>query len=130
MSCTSSYSRRAYIERCAAPPESVWAILTDAAAYSQWNPEIVAIDGTMDLGARITAHVRLGNGAVRRVPQRVQVFEPSHRMDWVGGLALGLFIGRREFTVTSVRSGRVSRSALNQAEGARPTSKVARVKFN
>lgn len=88
-----------------ATPESVWAILTNGAAYADWNPEIVAIEGTMGPGARITAHVRLADGAIRRVPQRVRVFQPPHHMEWVGGLPLGLFTGRREFTVTPARTG-------------------------
>src|SRR5690348_4371958 len=88
-----------------AAPQSVWAILTDGAAYADWNPEIVAIEGTMGVGARITAHVRLGNGAVRRVAQRVRSFEPHSRMEWVGGLPFGLFVGRREFSLTPVRTG-------------------------
>lgn len=89
----------------AASPESVWAALTSAKTYADWNPEIVAIDGVLSLGARITAHVRLGDGAIRQVPQRVRVFDPPHRMVWVGGLPLGLFVGRREFTVTPVAGG-------------------------
>ena len=88
-----------------APPDSVWSVLTDAAAYSDWNPEIVAIEGRMALGAHIIAHVRLGDGAVRRVPQRVQAFEPPRRMEWVGGLPFKLFVGRREFTVTPMEGG-------------------------
>ncbi len=89
----------------AAPPATVWRILTDAAAYRDWNPEIVAIDGTFAPGARVTAHVRLGDGAVRRVPQRVQLFDASFRMEWVGGLPLGLFVGRRTFTVAAAPGG-------------------------
>jgi uncharacterized protein YndB with AHSA1/START domain len=30
-----------------ASPERVWAILTNGAAYPEWNPEIVGIDGRM-----------------------------------------------------------------------------------
>ena len=89
----------------AAPPDSVWAILTDGAAYADWNPEIVTVDGAIVPGARITAHVRLGGGAIRRVTQRVRVFAAPHHMEWVGGLPLGLFVGRRVFTVTPVASG-------------------------
>jgi uncharacterized protein YndB with AHSA1/START domain len=88
-----------------APPEPVWAILINGAAYADWNPEIVAVDGAMGLGARITAHVRLGDGAIRRVTQRIRAFEAPHHMEWVGGLPLGLFVGRRVFTLTPVASG-------------------------
>lgn len=87
-----------------APPERVWQVLTDAAAYHEWNPEIIGVEGQMGLGERIVARVRLGDGALRRVPMRVSRFEVPSRMEWLGGLPLGLFVGRRTFTVTP-RSG-------------------------
>jgi uncharacterized protein YndB with AHSA1/START domain len=93
---TSEYTSTATID---APAEVVWTVLTDAAGYSSWNPEIIAVDGVIAAGARIKAHVRLGSGAVRRVPQRVEMFDPPRRMQWVGGLPFGLFVGRRTFTV-------------------------------
>jgi uncharacterized protein YndB with AHSA1/START domain len=83
-----------------APPERVWEILTDAAGYAEWNPEIVGLEGRMALDERIVARVRLGDGALRRVPMRVTRFETPTRMEWVGGLPLGLFVGRRTFTIT------------------------------
>ena len=91
------YSTMVVIE---APPERVWQVLTDSTSYREWNPEIVGIEGRMGLGARIVARVRLGDGAIRRVPMRVSRFEPPTRMDWLGGLPLGLFSGHRTFTVT------------------------------
>jgi uncharacterized protein YndB with AHSA1/START domain len=89
----------------AASPERVWAVLADADAYQGWNPEIVGVEGRFALGARITARVRLGDGAVRAVPQRVVEFDPPRRMVWEGGLPLGLFVGRRTFTVTPAANG-------------------------
>lgn len=88
-----------------ASPERVWAILTDGEAYREWNPEIIAVDGRFAVGARITAHVRLGDGAVRKVPQRVTALEPPKRMEWLGGLPFGLFVGRRTFTLTPGTNG-------------------------
>lgn len=91
--------------KIAAAPERVWAVLTDGSAYAQWNPEIVGVDGRLAPGARVTARVRLGDGAIRNVPQLVVAFEPPHRMEWRGGLPLGLFVGRRTFTLTPVADG-------------------------
>jgi uncharacterized protein YndB with AHSA1/START domain len=88
-----------------ATPEQVWAALSDGASYHDWNPEIVGIVGQLALGSRITAKVRLGDGAVRSVPNRVVEFDPPHRMTWVGGLPFGLFVGRRTFTVTPGADG-------------------------
>lgn len=83
-----------------ATPEMVWKVLTDATGYADWNPEIIGIDGRMALNQRITVRVKLGSGAIRRVPMRVTAFETPSRMEWTGGLPLGLFVGRRTFTVT------------------------------
>jgi uncharacterized protein YndB with AHSA1/START domain len=83
-----------------AAPEKVWEILADAASYAEWNPEIVGIEGRMALGERIRARVKVGSGAIRVVPLRVTAFEAPSRMEWTGGLPLGLFVGRRILTVT------------------------------
>jgi uncharacterized protein YndB with AHSA1/START domain len=83
-----------------ATPEAVWEILTNAAGYAQWNPEIVAIEGRMALGERIRGRVKVGGGAVRLVPLRVTAFEAPSRMEWTGGMPLGLFTGRRIFALT------------------------------
>jgi hypothetical protein len=44
------------------------------------------IDHRRIAGGRITAHVRLGDGAVRAVPQRATALEAPTRMEWAGGL--------------------------------------------
>jgi len=91
-----------YVSTCTidAAPAAVWHILTDAERYTEWNPEIIAIAGLIAPDARITARVRLGDGAVRSVPMRVTALDAPSRMEWTGGLPLGLFVGRRTFTVT------------------------------
>jgi uncharacterized protein YndB with AHSA1/START domain len=109
---TKEYSTVATI---AAPPERVWDVLTNGAAYAEWNPEIVGIDGVIAPNARIRAHVRLGDGAVRRVGQRVVALDAPHRMEWVGGLPFGLFIGRRTFTLTPVGTGTEFRMHLHMS---------------
>jgi len=90
------------VSRIRATPGLAWLVLTDATAYADWNPEIVGIDGCIALNERITARVRLGSGAIRLVTMQVTTFEPPSRMEWTGGLPLGLFVGRRTFTITPV----------------------------
>ncbi len=85
--------------------EDVWKVLADGAGYQNWNPEITRVDGRLALGETIAAHVRLGNGAVRAVSQRVVAFNAPERMEWVGGLPLGLFVGRRIYTITPRGAG-------------------------
>jgi len=88
-----------------APSEGVWAILTNAEAYKDWNPEIVAIDGNLAHGEKFSAHVRLGSGKVQKVTQMVTGFEPPTQMQWTGGLPFGLFVGRRTFNVEPTDGG-------------------------
>src|SRR6516225_6578831 len=83
-----------------AAPEEVWEVLTDAPGYAEWNPEIVGIEGRIALGERIRARVKVGSGAIRTVPLRVTASDAPRRMEWTGGLPLGLFTGRRTLTVT------------------------------
>lgn len=80
--------------------EAVWKILTDSAGYADWNPEIIGIDGRMALLERIKARVKVGGGAIRSVTMRVTAFQAPSRMEWTGGLPLGLFVGLRTFTLT------------------------------
>jgi hypothetical protein len=96
--------------------DTIWRILTDSASYSKWNPEIVDIKGVMAPNARIKASVKIGNGAVRTVPLRVRAFEPPARMEWVGGLPFGLFVGRRIFTLKP-HDGAVEFAMLVQMSG-------------
>jgi len=98
-----------------AEPEAVWQILTDSAGYADWNPEIVGIDGRMTLSGRIHARVKIGGGAIRTVSMRVTAFDAPSRMEWTGGLALGLFVGRRTFTVTPLDGGAEFRMHLRMS---------------
>lgn len=82
-----------------AQPALVWAILVDAAKYRDWNPEIVGVDGRIGRGERITARVRLGSGAIRRVGLVVTALDDPQRMEWTPGMPFGLFVGKRTFTV-------------------------------
>lgn len=96
------YSTQVVID---APPDRVWAILIDGSRYAEWNPEIFGIDGRLAAGAKITASVRLGDGATRRVPMRVTELTAPARMVWTGGLPFGLFVGRRTYTVEPTAGG-------------------------
>jgi uncharacterized protein YndB with AHSA1/START domain len=107
-----------FTTRCAirAAPERVWEILTNAAHYFEWNPEIVGVEGVMALGQRIRAKVKVTGGAIRTVPLRVTAFDAPSRMEWTGGLPLGLFTGKRILTVT-LRDGASEFCMLVQMSG-------------
>jgi uncharacterized protein YndB with AHSA1/START domain len=98
-----------------ASPELVWRILVDSDGYANWNPEIVGLLGRIALNERIKAQVKVGGGAIRTVPLQVTAFEPPVRMEWTGGLPLGLFIGRRNLTVTPHSDGAKFRMHLHMS---------------
>jgi hypothetical protein len=89
----------------AAPPERVWAILTDAAGYPSWDPGIDSVEGTIAAGETITVHAKVNPG--REFPVKVSGFDPPSTMTWVGGMPLGLFVGTRTFNLVPDDAGGV-----------------------
>ena len=87
----------------AAPPEVIWAILTRAEAYPEWDPGTERIEGQIAAGQRLKAFTKLSPG--RAFPVRVTHFEPPRKMSWTGGMPLGLFKGERTFYLTPQDDG-------------------------
>jgi hypothetical protein len=84
--------------RIDAAPEKVWAILTDASGYPQWNPAVDRVEGEIAPGRKIKLFVPISPG--RAFPLTVAEFQPPRRMVWTGSMPLGLFRGVRTFTLT------------------------------
>lgn len=81
----------------AAPPEQIWRILTDGAAYPEWDPSVDRIEGRIAPGETLRVYTKLSPG--RTFPVKVTEFAPGSRMTWTGGMPLGLFKGVRTFTL-------------------------------
>ena len=90
-----SYNAEATI---AAPPETVWAILTDAPGYAAWDSGVQRVEGTIAPGGKIKVVSEANPG--RAFPVKVTTFEPAQAMTWGGGMPLGLFKGVRTFSLT------------------------------
>jgi hypothetical protein len=90
-----SYDSEATI---AAPPEAIWAILTDAPAYAQWDSGVERVEGRIAPGEKIKVLSEANPG--RAFPVKVTAFEPARAMTWSGGMPLGLFKGVRTFSLT------------------------------
>jgi len=86
-----------------AAPETIWAILTDAAGYPEWDPSVDRIEGRIAPGEKITAYTKLSPG--RAFPATVIEFVPGRKMIWSSGLPLGLFKGERTFTLWPQSNG-------------------------
>jgi hypothetical protein len=87
----------------AATPETIWAILTNATGYPEWDPGVERIEGQIAPGQKITAYTKLSPG--RAFPVTVIEFEPGRKMTWASGLPLGLFKGERTFTLSPRDAG-------------------------
>jgi hypothetical protein len=98
-----------------AAPERIWAILTDAARYPEWNTTVDEVDGRIALGERIALHVKLSPG--RAFPVTVAAFDPPRRMIWRGGMPLGLFVGERVFELVPRATGVVEFTMREQFSG-------------
>ena len=81
-----------------ARPEAIWAVLTDAAGYPQWNSTVARIDGRIAAGEKVTVHAKATSG--RAFPLKVTEFVPARKMVWTGGMPFGLFTGTRSYTLT------------------------------
>lgn len=86
-----------------APPEAVWARLTDRDALVAGGLGVRQIEGRIAPGASLTVTSEANSG--RAFPLRVSEFAPPRRMVWEGGLPLGLFKGVRTFTLAAAGRG-------------------------
>ena len=81
----------------AAEPEKIWAILTDAPAYAEWDSGVQRVEGSIAPGEKIKVVSEANPG--RAFPVKVTTFEPARAMTWSGGMPLGLFKGVRTFAL-------------------------------
>ena len=89
-----SYQASATIK---ASPEQIWGILTDAPGYTNWDSGVVRLDGRIESEEMIKVFSQVS--PKRSFPVRVTEFVPPSRMVWKGGMPLGLFKGKRIFTL-------------------------------
>ena len=85
-----------------APPERIWAFLTDAAGFSRWNSTVTSIEGTIAEGNTLKLKVPTAGDRVFK-PKVTQV-EPGRGMVWSDGMA-PMFKGVRTFKLTPKSDG-------------------------
>jgi hypothetical protein len=89
-----------------ASPQQVWDVLTDFAAYAQWNPFIINAAGSARVGERFTATFRPAGSRGTRIRPRILRAEPGRELRWKGSVVVpGLFDGEHAFTLTPTADG-------------------------
>ena len=91
-----------------APLERVWRVLTDFAAYPEWNPHIRRVQGRPRRGGRLT--IRSQPPGARAVVMRplVITWSPPNELRWRSTFVLRrLFTGEHGFRLDAIDAQRV-----------------------
>jgi hypothetical protein len=80
-----------------ASPDTIWALLTDAAAFPRWNSTVTSIEGTIAEGQ--TLKLKVPSAPTRVFTPKVSAVAPSRSMVWSDGMA-PMFRGVRTFELT------------------------------
>lgn len=90
-----------------APPERVWAVVTDFAAYPEWNPFIRRISGDLRQGARLEVRIEPPGARATTFKPTVQAVEPNRELRWLGRLLVrGIFDGEHTLRIDALEGGR------------------------
>jgi hypothetical protein len=84
-----------------AAPGRIWALLTDAKGFPQWNSTVQSIEGEIAAGQKIKLFVKIAPG--RAFKLTVTEFVPDKRMVWSDGNFI--FRGVRTYTLTPKGDG-------------------------
>ena len=91
-----------------ASAERVWRVLTDFAAYPEWNPFMRRVDGRPEIQERLV--VRMQPSGTRGMTFRPTVtkVEPNRELRWLGHLLVpGIFDGEHIFEIEEPERDRV-----------------------
>lgn len=68
-----------------APPEVVWSVLMDTAAYTEWNPVFTSVEGTYLEGGTVQNTVVDPNGNVLNIAAKVVTLDVNRELRQYGG---------------------------------------------
>jgi uncharacterized protein YndB with AHSA1/START domain len=91
----------------AAPPAEVWSVLTDAGSWQSWDSGVSGVEGRIALGEKVKISSAAAPG--RAFPVKVTVLDAPRRLEFTGGMPLGLFRGVRTYTLIPDGAGTVFR---------------------
>jgi hypothetical protein len=101
-----------------ATPERVWEVLTDFAAYPEWNPFMIEASGTAVRGERLTVRMQPAGGHAMTFRPTVLEATPQQRLRWIGRVLLpGVFDGEHSFTIEPLGQGSVRLTQQEEYRG-------------
>lgn len=95
-----SYEASSFID---APPDVVWAVLTNVSAWPDWDSGVAKVDGQLALGKKLSIAVKANPG--RAFPVKVIELTAPQQMVFRGGMPFGLFTGLRTYTLVPKGTG-------------------------
>ena len=97
------------------PAEVVWRVLTDFAAYPEWNPFIVRIEGDLTVGQTLNLTIQPPGRRAMTFRPKILSCEPNRELRWLGRfLVPGLFDGEHAHLLDGLEAGR-TRYRQNEA---------------
>jgi hypothetical protein len=86
----------------------VWQVLTDFAAYPEWNPFITRASGKAATGSQLELRMQPVGGRGMNFRPTVVEASPDQRLSWLGKLFVsGIFDGEHSFTIEPREGGGV-----------------------
>jgi len=102
-----------------APPERVWAVLTDLGGFEDWNPFITHAAGGLSEGARLRITIEPPGGRPMSFRPTVREVQPNRKIRWMGRfLVPGIFDGEHTLAIEPLGQGRVRFSQVERFSGA------------
>lgn len=91
-----------------ATPDRVWEILTDFAAYPEWNPFIHMIQGQAAVGSKLEVRIEPPGGRAMTFKPTVLEAAPRRELRWLGRVLVpGLFDGEHSLRIEPIGDSRV-----------------------
>ena len=88
-------------------PDRIWQVLTDFAAFPDWNPFIKSVTGGLEPGSHLVIKIQPPKGMGMTFKPVVLAAEPGRELRWRGKLLMpGLFDGEHFFSIEDIGEGR------------------------
>lgn len=102
-----------------APVEDVWATFGDFARWPEWNPFVVELTGTFEVGERLEARIQPPGGRGMTFKPTVVAYEPPRELRWVGHVLFpGVFDGEHRFVLERIGESRTRFTQSEEFRGA------------